>query len=87
MWKDLRFRTMGTADLIDILETQYYNPVHGDGAGVKGRTYKYRPRDLTLTLTNTLNYGHQFGLHNVDLLAGQEAVKFRYENIYANGTT
>ena len=85
--KDFRLRTMGTADLIDILETQYYNPVHGDGAGVKGRTYKYRPRDLTLTLTNTLNYGHQFGLHNVDLLAGQEAVKFRYENIYANGTT
>ncbi|MEO6683584.1 MAG: TonB-dependent receptor [Ginsengibacter sp.] len=85
--KDLKFRTMGTADLIDILETQYYNPVNGDGAGVKGRTYKYRPRDLTLTLTNTLSYGNKFGRHNVNLLAGQEAVKFRYENIYANGTT
>lgn len=85
--KDFKLRSLGTADLIDILETQYYNPVHGDGAGVKGRTYKFRPRDLTLTLTNTLSYGHHFGRHNVDILAGQEAVKFRYENIYANGTT
>ncbi len=84
--KDFRFKTSGTADYIDILETQYYNPVNGDGAGVKGRTYKYRPRDITLTLTNTLTYGHQFGKHNVDVLLGQEAVKFRYENIYTQAT-
>lgn len=85
--KDFKLRTIGTADLIDILETQYYNPVNGDGAGVKGRTYKFRPRDLTLTITNTLSYAHKFGRHNLDVLGGQEAVKFRYENIYANGTT
>ncbi len=84
--KDFKLKTNGTADLIDILETQYYNPVNGDGSGVKGRTIKYRPRDLTLTITNMLTYGRKFGLHTVDALVAQEAIKFRYENFEANGT-
>lgn len=84
--KDFRFKTSGTADYIDILETQFYNPVNGDGASVKGRTIKFRPRDIVLTLTNTLTYGHQFGRHSVDVLVGQEAVKYRYENFSANAT-
>jgi TonB-linked SusC/RagA family outer membrane protein len=84
--KDFRLKSMATADYIDISETRYYNPVNGDGAAVKGRTNKYRPRDVVLTLTNTLNYGHQFGKHDIDVLLGQEAVKYRYENVYAGGT-
>lgn len=84
--KDFRLKSLATADYIDILETQYYNPVHGDGAAVGGRTYKFRPRDIALTITNTLTYSHQFGKHGVDVLLGQEAVKQRYENIYTMGT-
>ncbi len=87
IYKGLKFKTQGTIDFIDILETQYYNPVSGDGAAVGGRTYKFRPRDMTLTLTNMLSYTKGFGQSNIELLAGQEAVKFRYENVYAHGTT
>lgn len=85
--KSLKLRTQGTVDLFDILETQYYNPVSGDGTAVNGRTYKFRPRDMTLTLTNTLNYSKSFNNHGIDVLLGQEAIKFRYENVYAHGTT
>lgn len=84
--KDLKFRSTGTVDYIDISETRYYNPLNGDGSGVKGRTNKYRPRDLALTITNLLSYGKNFGEHAVDVLVGQEAIKFEYQNIYAGGT-
>jgi TonB-linked SusC/RagA family outer membrane protein len=85
--KNLKFRTQGTVDLFDILETRYLNPASGDGNAVRGRTNKFRPRDITLTLTNTLNYNKTFNKHGVEVLIGQEAVKFRYENISASGTT
>ncbi len=84
--KDFKIKSLGTIDFVDILETQYYNPVNGDGAGVKGRTIKYRPRDITLTITNTLSYDKNFSDHSVSVLLGQEAVKSRYENVIANGT-
>lgn len=83
----LKFRSQGAIDLVDIRETQYYNPVNGDGSGVKGRTGKYTPRNLVLTMTNTLTYDKKFGEHSLSLLLGQEAVKTRYENVYATGTT
>lgn len=84
--RNLKFRSTGSVDYVDLMETRYFNPVNGDGSGVKGRTNKYRPRDLTLTITNLLTYNERFGEHSLDVLAGQEAVKFEYQNIYAGGT-
>ncbi len=84
--KDLSFRSTGSVDYVDLAETRYFNPINGDGSGVKGRTNKFRPRDLTLTITNLLTYNKQLGEHAINILAGQEAVKFEYQNIYANGT-
>ncbi|ANE53567.1 hypothetical protein SY85_17580 [Flavisolibacter tropicus] len=84
--KDFKFKTQGGVDFIDLLETQYYNPTNGDGSGVKGRTNKYAPRDLTLTLTNTLAYDKTFGIHGVNVLLGQEAIKMRYDNLIAGAT-
>ncbi len=37
-----------------------------------------------LTWTNTLNYSKQLNLHNVDILLGQEAIKYYYEGFGAS---
>lgn len=85
--KDLKFKTNGAVDVIDIRETLHYYPLHGDGAGVKGRTTKYAPRNMVLNLTNTLVYDKRFDRHGLNVLLGQEAIKYKYENLYAGATT
>lgn len=85
--KNFKFRTLGGVDYFDISETQYYNSAHGDGVSVQGRTIRYRPRNLDLTLTNTLAYDRQFGEHTVGVMVGQEALNQTYENNSLNGTT
>ncbi|RTY94678.1 TonB-dependent receptor [Flavobacterium sp. GSN2] len=37
-----------------------------------------------LTISNTLNYQKQFGQHNLDVLLGQEAIKYYYEGFGAS---
>ncbi|WP_346315915.1 TonB-dependent receptor [Chitinophaga sp. YIM B06452] len=85
--KNFKFKTLGAVDYFDINETRFYNPEHGDGASVKGRTSRYRPRNLDLTLTNMLSYDRQFGAHTVGVMVGQEALNFTYENSFMHGTT
>jgi len=84
--QNFKFRTQAGVDFIDLRETQYYNPVNGDGSGVKGRTNKYAPRDLNLSITNTLAFDKTFGDHGINALVGQEAISFRYDNIIVGAT-
>lgn len=84
--KNFKLKTLGAVDYFDISETQYYNSAHGDGFSPKGRTIRYRPRNLDLTLTNTLSYDRQFGEHGVGVLIGQEVLNQTYENNSLHGT-
>lgn len=84
--KDFKFKTVGSVDYIALNEGRYYNPLHGNGKAVSGRSSKINSRDIRTNFTNTLTWGKKFGDHNVDVLLGQEAFKSHYENIYAEGT-
>lgn len=82
----LKFKSLGGFDFVDLGETQHYNYTNGDGRGVRGRTTKYAPRDIQLTITNTLSYDKTFGNHTLSALVGQEAVRTKYENLIAGAT-
>lgn len=85
--KDFKFKTLGSVDYVDINETRYYNPEHGNGASVNGRSYKYAKRDIRLNITNTLTWSKTLAdVHSIDVLVGQEAAKYRYDYVLAHGT-
>jgi hypothetical protein len=79
--KDFKARSSFSADYINNRESLFYNTEHGNGANVKGRAARYTVQTMTLQITNTLNWSHRFGLHNVSALIGQEAYKDHYDNI------
>jgi len=74
-------------DYINNRERQFYNPVHGNGVSVKGRGYRYSREDISLTSVNTITYDKILGgVHNLNVLVGQEAYKTKLDNIYAQAT-
>ncbi|WP_212005328.1 TonB-dependent receptor [Chitinophaga sp. HK235] len=84
--KYFTFKTQVAADVIDLRESRYYNPLNGDGLAVNGRSNKYAPRDTRTTITNTLVFDKYFDKHHVNVLAGQEAFKYVYTNLTAGAT-
>ncbi|WP_442590283.1 SusC/RagA family TonB-linked outer membrane protein [Pedobacter sp. AW31-3R] len=85
--QNLKFKSNFGVDYLNNREQLYYNTEHGNGSNVKGRGERYSVQTLSLTITNTLNYTKRFGLHNLDILAGQEAFKDHYDFINAAATT
>lgn len=83
---NLKFKSNFGVDYLNNREQLYYNTEHGNGSNVKGRGERYSVQNMTLTVTNTLNYSQRFGLHNLEVLAGQEAFKDRYDFIYVGAT-
>ena len=73
-------------DYINNRERLFYNPEHGNGAAPGGRAERYTVQDITVTFSNTLNYEHKFGLHDLSVLVGQEAYRTKYDNIQASIT-
>lgn len=80
------FKTQAGADVVDIRESLYYNPLNGDGKAPGGRSNKYAPRDTRTTIVNTLTYDQRFDKHHVNVLLGQEAFKYVYTNLTAGST-
>ena len=84
--KDITARASVGVDYINNRERQFYNPVHGNGASVKGRGYRYSREDISISTINTLTYNKSFGVHNLNVLLGQEAYKTKLDNIYTQAT-
>lgn len=84
--KNFTAKTNFAVDYINNRERLFYNPLHGNGANVKGRAARYTVEDVTLTIANTLTYDKQFGVHSLNVLAGQEAYKTNYDNIQTQKT-
>jgi TonB-linked SusC/RagA family outer membrane protein len=85
--EDFTFKTLGSVDYVSLFETRYYNPLHGNGAGVDGRSVKYHTRDIRANVTNTLKWNRSFAdMHTFDLTLGQEAATYRFDRITAGGT-
>ncbi len=84
--KSFTAKSTVSLDYSAIRENQFYNMEHGDGVAPKGRGYRYSKEDITTTFINTLTYDRAFGLHHINVLAGQEAYKNRYDNINTMAT-
>ena len=85
--KDFKFKSLGSVDYVDVNETRYYNPDHGNGASVSGRSYKYAQRDIRVNWTNTLNWNKTIAdVHNINILLGQEVAQYRWDYVLAHGT-
>lgn len=84
--KDFKFKSMFTVDYLSNRELLFYNMEHGDGVAVDGRASKFAARNLSLTITNTLNYNKTIGAHVFGFLAGHEASKTNYDLLNAAAT-
>ncbi|MDQ1141545.1 SusC/RagA family TonB-linked outer membrane protein [Pedobacter agri] len=79
-------RSTVSLDYSAVRENQFYNLLHGNGVGVKGRGYRYSKEDITTTFINTLTYNKSIDKHNFDILLGQEAYRNKYDQITAMAT-
>ncbi len=79
--KDFTLTTNFGLEKYDETRTRYWNSETGQsqGVGSYGKVYQ------NVTVINTqqlLNYGHDFGKHHVEGLAGHEFNKYHYESIF-----
>lgn len=70
--KDFSFRSTGAIDYTGGENITYYNPEHGNGAGVGGRGTISHSNNNMLSLSNVLNWNKQISKHFVEMLVGQE---------------
>lgn len=81
--KDLNIKSQGGVDFTDQRTSVFANPdyIANKGEGVAGEAFY---RDYRLLLTNTIDYQFNIGeLHNIRLLAGQEANYYQGSNFGA----
>lgn len=84
--KGLKFRPSLSVDYTNLDEFQYYNPYHGNGASVNGRTYRFATWNVLWKNTNSLFYNVTLAdKHNVDALASYEVIENKYSTIFAHG--
>ncbi len=68
------FRSTGGIDFDYGTSTTYYNPYHGDGRGVNGRSIKGSAENIQWTVSNILNWTKSADDSNIEVLVGQEAI-------------
>ncbi|MEH0155164.1 TonB-dependent receptor [Limibacter armeniacum] len=82
----LSFRTSAGIDNSNDKGLNYYNPEHGNGAGVNGRTTMSQSENLAWNISNILSYNIENDYSNLELLVGQEAIGEDYSLISAGVT-
>ena len=80
--KDFDFTIKGSLDRRNATNTRYNNPEIGDGASNGGRFYKIGYDYTTYTFQQQLTWGHNYGHHHIDLLAGHENFYYNYDYSY-----
>ncbi len=85
--KDFKFTLKGDMSLRNTENQTYNNATIGDGAGNKGRASRTFYRYKNYTFQQQLTWKKEFGLHNVDLLAGHENYSYNYSYTYGYKTT
>ena len=87
LYKGLKFITKADISLRNSENQGYDNAVIGDGAGNKGRANRTFYRYKNYTFQQQLTWSKEFGLHNIDLLAGHENYSYNYSYHYGFKTT
>ena len=84
--KDFTFTVTGNMATRTDAEKTYNSAVIGDGKGNNGRGARYEYNYLNWQLQEHLRWNHQFGDHNVNILAGHENYYWDREYLYAYKT-
>ncbi|KXX68827.1 TonB-dependent receptor [Flammeovirga sp. SJP92] len=71
--KNLSFKTTLGIDNSINKGVNYYNPEHGNGAGVNGRSTMSQSDNIAWNLSNILSYNLYRENYSIEVLAGQEA--------------
>ncbi|WP_343565600.1 TonB-dependent receptor [Sphingobacterium sp.] len=79
--KNLKLKSTYSVDYTNGSTHDYTNPVLGDGVNTGGYVYRSNVRTVAQTWNNLLTYEKQFGLHYLNVLAGQEYYAFTSSNI------
>jgi len=87
IWDQLKFTSFGSVDYLILEESQFNNPIMGDGRTAGGRGYDYYTRFFNYTLRNQLDY--RYNIPNIedfylDVSAGYESQKSAGYFISAN---
>ncbi len=82
----LNFRTTGAIDYSDNDGVNHYNPYHGNGAGVNGRTSESRSDNMAWNITNLLTWNKARDNSSFEAMLGQEAHGEKYSVLSAGAT-
>ena len=82
----LTFKTNGSFDYSNADNLLFYNPEHGNGAGVNGRSSMSRSNNKAWNISNLLSWRKQFHRSSFDVIAGQEAHGETYSPLSAEVT-
>lgn len=84
--KDFKFAANLGYDLVNEQRNTYQTADFGDAAAYRGRGYKYRTREQTMTVNQLLTYNKDVNKHTFDVLAGHESYELIYDQVYGNKT-
>lgn len=80
----LTFNSQLGYDIYELRSSVFYNPLVGDGASYKGRSYRDRRTSLTMSWVNQLMYDKTFNnIHHINVLVGTNAYDFDYSILEA----
>ncbi|WP_075589806.1 SusC/RagA family TonB-linked outer membrane protein [Labilibacter marinus] len=82
----LSFRSTGGVDYSNSKGVNYYNPHHGNGAGVNGRSTMSSSDNMILSISNILNWKKTNDISSFDVLGGQEFTSGKYSFLSAGVT-
>lgn len=89
IWDKLKFTTYVSVDYNTLEETEYDNPIMGDGSSSAGASYNYYTRYFNWLTRNQLDYSWKIpGMDdfNVDATIGYEAQRSKEYDLSASGT-
>lgn len=83
IWDGIQFRANIGYDVTNTMQDRFQTPSFGDAQTSGGRAYKYRTRNETYTINELLTYNKVFNQkHSLDVLAGHETYKMKYNYLY-----
>lgn len=77
--KDFTFTPSVSVDLRNSNNSEYRNPLIGDGATLQGYGFASASNIRTLTFNQILKYNKSIGNHNISALAGHENYDYSYQ--------
>lgn len=87
IWRGIKAQVNFGYDLYNTMRDRFQTPSFGDAQQSGGRGYKYRIRNQTYNVNELLMYDTTLGgKHHVDLLAGHENYKMRYNYLISSKT-